>query len=151
MLQLKYSLNSLNNLVWLPSGSRFLSLGVSTLPNKTQQPFAKFGIPRHNANFATQYRSYGNRSVDTANRTPLDLIRVALVADASEFDYIAYLDHRPNEGLQCLGSIVLRDKSYTGYMVYSINSETSQNTRDAGNARIANTPVNESALTRNIL
>jgi hypothetical protein len=154
MLNIKYSLHSLNNLLLIPPNFRILHIGCDTLENSTQRPYICIGLANDEANWAGNWRRYGS-SLQGGMPDPQDLerVRIALVPTDSPdpFDYYAYLDYNTNnQTIQALGMLELRKRKYAAYGIFDI-SETTQTAIEAGGRTLPTNTVNESNLIRNIL
>tara|TARA_B100000579_G_scaffold437980_1_gene470484 strand:- start:4425 stop:4880 length:456 start_codon:yes stop_codon:yes gene_type:complete len=151
MLQLKYTLSSLNNLLLVPSGYRILSVSSRDLPNKTQQAYVKIGIPRDAADWAGNYQSYSRNQYGGQPRGDFQVLRIALVPETDTMDYVSYLDCSDLEIVQAIGVVEIREKSYSAYAIIEQTPEANNAILAGNNTVSTSSVVNEANLTRNIL
>jgi hypothetical protein len=152
MLNIKYSLHSLNSLLLVPADFHILCVGCEALLNKTERAYVVVGISNTGVSWAGTHRRYSNNDVPASSEN-LESLRIALVPChySRPFDYTTYLDYDArNQVLQGLGTIKMTTKEYSAYAIINRTAE-SEVAISAGNRSIAAQSINETNLTRNIL
>lgn len=152
MLNIKYSLHSLNSLLVVPSHFHILNVGSESLLNGTERVFVIIGISNAEASWADATRRYVSNDIPAPNSN-LESLRIALVPCnySRPFDYTTYLDYDArSQVLQGLGNVKMSAKEYSAYAIISRTPE-SEAAIMAGSRNITTQSINESNLTRNIL
>ena len=157
MLIIKYSLNSLNNLIVVPNGSRFLGLGKTSLVSGRDRAYVKVGLYQSSARWASPRRNYGPMSgMDPGPFSEnFQIVRVVLLPESLSMEYQTILEYNETRSmLLSLGTFTLKsgsnDKQYDGYVITPLEEEDVPSVITAASRRTSGV-INETSLTRQII